>query len=103
MEQACILLEGGVTDEGNCGLVGYGDVYAFSKQFSRSLDSTWKVPRTSSHGCAGFRTVFKISSTFYVSACPVDGTVADSIDSTRSSFSGMDEGFTDSFHHHGYP
>ena len=35
MEQACILLEGGVPMKEIAGLVGYGDVYAFSKQFSR--------------------------------------------------------------------
>lgn len=33
--QACILLEGGVPMKEIAGLVGYGDVYAFSKQFSR--------------------------------------------------------------------
>ena len=35
MEQARILLEGGVPMKEIAGLVGYGDVYAFSKQFSR--------------------------------------------------------------------
>ena len=35
MEQACILLDGGVPIKEIAGLVGYGDVYAFSKQFSR--------------------------------------------------------------------
>ena len=30
----------------------------------------WKVPRTSSHGCAGFRTVLRYHPRFYVSACP---------------------------------
>ncbi|MFQ9464334.1 MAG: hypothetical protein ACLR09_05180 [Gallintestinimicrobium sp.] len=38
MEQACILLDGGVPIKEIAGLVGYGDVYAFSKQFSRFLD-----------------------------------------------------------------
>ena len=35
----CILLEGGVPMKEIAGLVGYGDVYAFSKQFSRFFDS----------------------------------------------------------------
>ena len=35
MEQARILLEGGVPMKEIAVLVGYGDVYAFSKQFSR--------------------------------------------------------------------
>lgn len=39
MEQARILLEGGVPMKEIAGLVGYGDVYAFSKQFSRFFDS----------------------------------------------------------------
>ena len=71
MEQARILLEGGVPMKEIAGLVGYGDVYAFSKQFSRFFwIPTWKVPRTSSHGCAGFRTVLRYRPRFYVSACP---------------------------------
>lgn len=39
MEQARILLEGGVPMKEIAVLVGYGDVYAFSKQFPGSLDS----------------------------------------------------------------
>ena len=39
MEQACILLEGGVPMKEIAGLVGYGDVYAFSSSFPGSLDS----------------------------------------------------------------
>lgn len=71
MEQARILLEGGVPMKEIAGLVGYGDVYAFSKQFFPVLwIPAWKVPRTSSHGCAGFRTVLRYRPRFYVSACP---------------------------------
>ena len=59
------------TDEGNCRSCRIWRCLCVQQAvFPVLWIPTWKVPRTSSHGCAGFRTVLRYRPRFYVSACP---------------------------------